>query len=301
MTVAKVTVVMSTYNGSEYIWKQVETILNQKDVEVTCYIRDDGSTDDTREILKDLSNQYSNIVVDYGNNIGWRASFLEALRKAPKGDYYAFSDQDDIWFEDKIITSIHVAEQCKKEVPCLVHCNKLKTDENLVPVKRQQSKIAKPSSYAMAMVNGYAQGCSMLFNEELRSLVIRYLPIDKYWGHDYWVGLLAYLFGQVYYYPEPLFYHVMHGTNVSDTSNVVTNQFLKIKRMIHKDYFPNPSEILLKYYKHEVDRNRDLLDILNEVSHYKSNRFRFLMNRSFYPKSRLSKIFYFFTVAFGRY
>lgn len=58
--------------------------------------------------------------------MGWEKSFLLALRAAPEADYYAFADQDDIWFDDKLISAVRLLEQNAKDgVPIMVHCNKL--------------------------------------------------------------------------------------------------------------------------------------------------------------------------------
>ena len=47
----KITVMMSAYNGSQYITQQLDSIFAQKEVDVTCFVRDDGSKDDTLSIL----------------------------------------------------------------------------------------------------------------------------------------------------------------------------------------------------------------------------------------------------------
>ena len=46
-----ITVLMSTYNGEKYLTEQIESIINQKDVNVNLLVRDDGSTDKTLTIL----------------------------------------------------------------------------------------------------------------------------------------------------------------------------------------------------------------------------------------------------------
>ena len=68
----KVQVIMSSYNGEKFIKKQIDSILNQQNVEVSLLIRDDGSKDGTIEILRDYENR-GLIKVIYGKNIGsWR-------------------------------------------------------------------------------------------------------------------------------------------------------------------------------------------------------------------------------------
>ena len=59
----KVQVLLSTYNGEKYIKEQIESILNQKEVEIALLIRDDGSTDKTIQILEELAINNENITV----------------------------------------------------------------------------------------------------------------------------------------------------------------------------------------------------------------------------------------------
>ena len=103
----KVQVIMSTYNGEKYVQEQIESIFAQKECDISLLIRDDGSTDNTIDIVNELSKKY-NIKLIKGNNLKPAKSFLEALRySGEEMDYYAFSDQDDIWNEKKIISAIN--------------------------------------------------------------------------------------------------------------------------------------------------------------------------------------------------
>lgn len=97
----KVQVLMSTYNGERFLQEQIESILNQSWKNLDILIRDDGSRDQTREILKDYSEKYSNVYIFLEENCGVARSFFELLKKSD-ADYVAFCDQDDIWMEQKI-------------------------------------------------------------------------------------------------------------------------------------------------------------------------------------------------------
>ena len=73
----KVLILMSTYNGEDKIRKQVDSIMHQRDVDSYICIRDDGSDNETIEVIKDLAQEYSNrIFVIQGNNVGWKQSFF---------------------------------------------------------------------------------------------------------------------------------------------------------------------------------------------------------------------------------
>ena len=97
----QVAVLMSTYNGEKYIRDQIDSILSQIKVNVTLFIRDDGSTDSTVKIITQYTEKYSNIKFWVGENIGVGNSFMQLLYSlTDEFDYYAFSDQDDIWLNE---------------------------------------------------------------------------------------------------------------------------------------------------------------------------------------------------------
>ena len=101
----KVLVLMSTYNGEQYLQQQIDSIITQKNVDVELLVRDDGSTDKTIDILKDY--QQKGLLSYYaGENLKPQLSFLHLLRHAPECKYYAFADQDDVWLEDKLSSGI---------------------------------------------------------------------------------------------------------------------------------------------------------------------------------------------------
>ena len=97
----KVLVLMSTYNGEKYLREQIDSILGQRGVEVSLLVRDDGSTDATLTTLDEYKESGR---LDYycGNNLGPARSFMHLLQNAPASDFYAFSDQDDKWMDDKL-------------------------------------------------------------------------------------------------------------------------------------------------------------------------------------------------------
>ena len=100
-------VLMSTYNGEKYICEQIDSIIAQdcgyKGIaNVKLLIRDDGSSDKTREILESYASKYPEIIRWYhGGNKGVIKSFFDLLENSDdEADYYAFADQDDNWMRE---------------------------------------------------------------------------------------------------------------------------------------------------------------------------------------------------------
>ena len=225
-----ITVIMSAYNGSKYIEAQLDSIFQQVGVKVLCYVRDDGSTDDTLQVLKKYTSTSGELIICEGENVGWERSFLLALKDAPQADYYAFADQDDIWFEDKLISGIKMLEkEGSKNKPCMYHCNKISVTEDLKPLAHQVRRTPRPLNRQNALIQEYAQGCSIIMNENARQLVTKYIPREKI-AHDFWCGLLCYLFGEVIYDNIPHFYHISHGNNASGEGHIIGSWKRRLKK-----------------------------------------------------------------------
>ena len=134
----KVQILMSTYNGEEFVREQLDSILAQSYPDVDILIRDDGSQDDTFVILKEYEERHSNIRAYQGENIGVNKSFFELLRKSnQEAAYIGFCDQDDYWLPEKIEKA---AEQLERlDGPALYCSAKTLVDENLEPLNSQQN------------------------------------------------------------------------------------------------------------------------------------------------------------------
>ena len=99
----KVAILLATYNGEKYLREQIDSILKQNGVDLTLYVRDDGSTDGTIDLLKEYVVNTKAVKLDIGKNLGVGNSFMQLLYDCPNDfDFYAFSDQDDIWDENKL-------------------------------------------------------------------------------------------------------------------------------------------------------------------------------------------------------
>lgn len=114
-TKPSIAVIMSTYNGEKYLREQLDSILNQKDVNLDLYVRDDGSVDGTAEILNQYSKRYPQVHVELAANAGVGNSFMNCLYSVPgEYQYYGFADQDDIWLQDKCIAGISALKRTGK-------------------------------------------------------------------------------------------------------------------------------------------------------------------------------------------
>ena len=175
----KILVLMSTYNGEQYIKEQIESILEQDGVNVHLLIRDDGSRDGTIEILKDYSKRYNNIEMYQGKNLGACQSFFNLMKNAGmEYDYYAFADQDDVWERDKLKAAISRIEG-EEQIPVL-YCGTYKlVDKELkeIPQKQTQKNISFGNALIESNCTGWRFDCNLCNIVKLQtfSLVCRRL------------------------------------------------------------------------------------------------------------------------------
>ena len=110
----RIAVLLASYNGVKYIKEQIDSILNQKEVDVTIFISDDLSTDGTLEYLQDIYKDFKNIVyLPSGSKFGGAGkNFFRLIKDVDFSsfDFISFVDQDDIWYEDKLIRAIKTIE-----------------------------------------------------------------------------------------------------------------------------------------------------------------------------------------------
>lgn len=225
-------VLLSSYNGGEFLQPQIDSVLDQQNVRVRLTIRDDGSSD---ALTRDVLHRYEadpRVTIDWGNNSGVIQSFYHLLKNAEQADYYAFCDQDDVWFEDKLARA--AASLAKHAPGPLLYCTrKIYTDTDLKPIGTS-SLCSKSVTVSNAAVENIATGCTSAFNHELRELALKTNSLDGIYMHDWWLCLLASAFGTVIFDEKPSIYYRQHSRNqVGATPNYFLRLMQRIKRVLN--------------------------------------------------------------------
>lgn len=208
-----VNVLLSSYNGEKYIQQQLDSIMSQNgDIEVHCTVRDDGSTDNTEEILLEYrANHQDKIDLFVGeNNIGYAASFLRLLKQSRETEYYAFSDQDDVWDENKLVSAINALKVYDNE-PCMYFCNLELVDENLEYLGYMFKNIHVPDKEGRLLEN-LAAGCTIVLNRMARDILVEKTPSEIVY-HDFWIYVVCSFLGRVLYDPVAYIKYRQHSSN----------------------------------------------------------------------------------------
>ena len=215
-----VLVLMATYNGERYLSEQINSILVQEEVAVNILISDDCSTDKTADILRKYSSDYSNITVLHSpKNVGGIANFFSLIRYAAnmkeRFDYYAFSDQDDYWLPNKLLSASSALDNFDISQPLLYCSRQTNCDESLEPLYTDYYSQWSRKDYAYSnLVNlPSAYACTMVFNYELLYKMSKIPPTTRRW-HDEWALVLASLFGKVCADENAYMLRRIHGDNV---------------------------------------------------------------------------------------
>lgn len=293
----RVQVLLSTYNGEKYIREQLDSILAQKNVEVSILIRDDGSTDSTIDIVNEYCSRYSDIKLIKGSNMGACKSFFELFKAADMGyDYYALADQDDYWYEDKLAVACSKLAKIdnKENKPLLYCCEADITDENLnASGKDKAAEGSEPSilpvkkpGFGNALIENIARGGSVVFNPTLLGMVKIDAPTDCYM-HDWWLYLLATCFGKAIHDNKAYYKYRQHKDNVLGAS---TSRLGIVKRRLsqsktNKGHVSNQAISFGNLYKIPEKRMKQLDVIAGYRSSFKQ-RVRGLSGKYLYRQSK---------------
>lgn len=230
----EVAILMSTYNGERYLKDQIQSILKQTYKNWHLYIRDDGSTDETRSIISKFEAKYPEKITffnkDRVENKGVVKSFMEMLAGA-EADFYMFSDQDDVWKEEKVAKSVAAMMQrdyLKK--PICIH-----TDLQVVNANLEGNEVMNGEriwhDFQHLLFSNCITGCTMMINQITKDMMhFDTIDYDKIYMHDWWIGLICAEFGEIVYLEEPLILYRQHGDNVvgSYEENTISHYIYRI-------------------------------------------------------------------------
>ena len=274
----KIDILLATYNGSQYLPEQLDSILSQSYGNINVIIRDDGSSDNTVMIIKEYEQKDNRVKLlnDSLENLGFVRNF-EELMKNSTSDYIMFSDQDDIWYNDKVEISYArmkaIEESNGKSCPILVHTNSRIMNYETRTKALFISDYAKNSSFENSFFNFFVQGSTMLINGSLKREA---LPFSKeVYLHDRYLHLIAEFIGIRSYIDVPTMDYRQHSNNeIGSSVNVID----KIK---NKRYFNLKDRELLIFLDNTYSAK------LDEIKKEKMDAYKLIVNNNISRFKRL--------------
>ena len=283
----KVAILLSTYNGENYLAPQLDSILNQSYKNFVVVVRDDGSDDSTVQQLAEyqaIHPAYFHVLEQRGENLGASTSFACLIkyvldnkdRLELEHAYMMFCDQDDVWFKEKIAVEMQLMLEREKVFdgnPVLVH-------SDLTVVSEAGEKIAQSfieyqglgihrNRFPQLVLCNLVTGCTALLNE---ALAAKSLPMDeKAIMHDWWIALVASAFGEIAYLSEPLVHYRQHNRNAIGAKEYIKPRPLGdtlVKKLFGRSADPHLHEVAAQasafsnVYGQELDGRQKLALVL---------------------------------------
>lgn len=216
----QIEILLATYNGEKYLEEQIESIIQQSHKNWVLKIRDDGSNDSTLSIIEKYAREYPKQVhhiITESKEHGAKNNFWELL-KVSDGKYIMCCDQDDVWYKDKIKTTLGVFLQSQGDKPRLVYTDLNVVDENIATISESFQIFSgidcRRNSLNYLLCENVVTGCTMMFNDRLRDKALELEVIEHMKMHDYWIAMVASTMGEMEFIDKPTIAYRQHGGNV---------------------------------------------------------------------------------------
>ena len=236
----QVDILLATYNGSEFIEDQLNSIEAQTYKNWRIWASDDGSTDGTIEILEKwaLKLGSTRLIILKGPGNGFVENFQFLIKNSPvNGNYIAFCDQDDVWMNNKIERAINILCKINKNVPA-IYCSRTEIiDKNGDKTNRLSPLFKRKPSFSNALVQSIAGGNTMILNSSAHNLLAQYttlIPIS----HDWWAyQIVSGASGNIFYDINPSVYYRQHGKNIIGENMSLFSRFNRFKFLINGGFY----------------------------------------------------------------
>ena len=253
-----VAVLLAAYNGTKWIKEQIDSILNQRDVETNLFISVDLSSDGTYEYCKELALKNKNIkVLSYGDFFGGAAkNFFRLIKDVDLNsyDYVSLADQDDIWFSDKLSRAVNFIKDRNLDA----------YSSNVKAFWKNGREIITDKSYPQKKYDHFFEaagpGCTYLMKRKSIQnfkyfLLKNWNSVNKVQLHDWMIYAYFRSNSMLWYIDKaPSVYYRQHETNQIGSNDNIKAYLNRIKKIKSKWYSKEVKKIvnLLKPFDNET-------------------------------------------------
>lgn len=229
---SKIAILLATYNGGKYLNQQIDSILNQTNQNWELFIHDDGSKDNTKDILANYKDTYSNKIhiLDDKPTGGSKQNFFYLMNNV-EADYIMFCDQDDIWQKNKIELTLKKMIEVEADInkPALVFTDLMVVNEDLSAISSSMAKYQSLNysniDFNSCLIQNVVTGCTTMINKSLL-LTARTNNTENIIMHDWWCALIASKYGNIGFVNTPTIMYRQHGDNSVGAKNMHSVKYL---------------------------------------------------------------------------
>lgn len=292
VTSHRVAILMASYNGLAFLPDQLDSILEQTYPHWRLWVSDDGSTDGTLDLLRDTRENWGSerLRMVHGPAAGFAKNFLTLVcREDLQAEYYAYADQDDVWFREKLARAVSVLTRQNPSVPAL-YCGRTELiDRTGRPMGYSQYARVKPS-FHNAVLQNIASGNTMVFNEAARRLLMISGAQIEVFAHDWWTYLATMAGGGVVHFdPQPMVQYRQHPGNNIGANDSLGAAFKRVGRDIRGDLrkiVNQHADALLKLQPYISEYHLEQVDSLLNARHFNfTRRLGFFLTHGFRRQS----------------
>lgn len=305
MKTPSVAILLGTRDGAEYLRTQLASFTDQSNPNWALYASDDGSSDDTVRILEDFKrNATQHVSLRQGPLSGFSANFMSLAQDRTIGaDFFAFSDQDDIWLNDKLERATSRLAAIEPEIPTAYFSRTELIDDKAGACLGHSLLFTKAPSFRNALVQSIGGANTAVFNRAAKALLEETsLPVV---AHDWWLyQIVTGAGGVVIYDPVPSVKYRQHGSNLLGT-NLGFRAVRDRLALIADGTFHTWNDInirALRSMSHRLSReNLDVLDAFDDARRpHGVEAIRNLRKSGVYRQTWLGNLALFVVAAAGR-
>ena len=224
----QIAILMCTYNGQRFLAEQMASFAAQTHPQWTVWVSDDGSTDGTRGIVEGAGVRLGQVFA--GPQRGFARNFLSlTCQPGIQAPAYAFADQDDIWYADKLERAAAWLRSVPDHVPAL-YCSRSELIDGAGATIGFSHINQRPPSFGNALMQPIAGANTMVFNHAARQLVVAAGADLDIVSHDWWLYLLVMgCGGQVYCDQTPSLKYRQH---VGNAVGSVHNPLVRLGKLL---------------------------------------------------------------------
>lgn len=267
-------ILLASYQGKNFISEQLDSIFKQTYSDIKLIIRDDASTDGTKDIIEEKIAEYETgchekkfdiSMLNGSIHLGSASESFMRLLGASFSEYVMFSDQDDVWDEQKAELTFgrmqQMEKQYGKEIPLLVYTDLEVTDANgneLHPSFVRLQGLLGMDKLNNLLIQNAVTGCTMMLNRKAADLLKRAHPSDMLM-HDHFAAVMTAATGHIEFIDKPLVKYRQHKDNAVGASGLKKGSEIKKRIGDGKTVFQHDmlrsyeqAEKIVKYYQKEI-------------------------------------------------